>query len=158
MNFIEIGAFTEQYDIKHNNVYTTVNYYKKMHNDKSPDWYKNVNREAFIDKDFFENIHRIKSDSWRFATDPEGIYWYLMNYITEMELAKKLANRSHRYKSVDSWYVWFRGSLWNTSMVDFKLIMEFRLEMLHEFVIHGSRILYALAQRHGIREHKEMAA
>jgi hypothetical protein len=152
-HWMPIQEFVELYDKSKETIYSQAFNYRKYHN-IDPAWYRHDGKMVLINVSYFTYAASLKSDCHRYATSPtDGIYWYLMNYITESELARKMSVYSYKYKSERSWVEFFNKALWLRHDNDIKIITKMERGQLEEFIIYGCRILYDLAKRFGVREH-----
>ena len=153
MNLVTLDAFTESFGVSKDTLYVAINTYKKNNNDKYPSWYvKSDRRQTFIDTDYFVKMKRFDERCWTYATDPDGIYWGILQYINEHRLAHKLSYYSKVYTSHHSWQSFLKKDLWNIRSQETKFKSYKKIDMCAEFVRHGSFILLSLAKKHGIRE------
>jgi hypothetical protein len=153
-NWIPILEFTELFGKSKATIHSQAFHHRKNYN-KDPEWYKHDGKMVLINVSYFTYAASLKSECRKYATSPtDGIYWYLMNYITESELARKMSVYSYKYKSERSWVEFFNKALWLRHDNDIKIVTKMERGQLEEFIIYGSFILHSLAKRLGVREHE----
>jgi hypothetical protein len=113
-----------------------------------PEWYHKRDGIVYIDDVAFENLINRKSYCVDHLTNPiNGIFWYLSEYYSQIQMAQHLAAMSRIYKSVLTWNQFLSVALWN---IPERPTTEWT--MVEDFLRNGCLLLYRTAKQFGERE------
>lgn len=134
------AKITELYGIGQDSIYVIVSNHRKEHG-VTPSWYVTEGNTVYVDEQEFFKYRRLEAESWKYTT--EYLYWWLTYEpfcMTESYLSGLLAERSHKFKSVNSWQSFFTHKLFrqNTTMLDK------RYTMTMDFLRLGTQIMQIL--------------
>lgn len=153
-NWMPVLEFMELFDKSKATIHSQVFHHTKQYGIK-PEWYRMENGTAMVNASYFTYAADLKAKCHKYSTSPTvGIYWYLMNYVTEMELARKMIVYSRKFKSERSWLEFFNKTMWRHNPGEVKVITKMERGQIEEFIVYGSFILHSLANRLGVREHE----
>ena len=146
---VTLTHYCAQRGVKLNIFEVKIHNYKK-YNDGLPEWCFKKEKITYVYQHYLDFLRNRKDYCQKFMTNPyDGLYWYLKQYYTDVQIALKMSVHSRKYKNFFSWSVFLSQDLWHV-----REDSDERLgwSMMVDFFRNGSILLFLTAKKYGIRE------